>query len=273
MSGQGSAPASLESVDAPAIEGSLRSPRDFPYWLVAIVAILLWMGYLIATESRYNIAYTRIIDGIGTTIRITILGFLFALGLGLLAGLGRISRNIVLRNLATFYIEFIRGVPMLVLILMVAFVIVPRLANTFGLQNDAITKDTRMIIALSLIYGAYLGEVFRAGIESVPKGQMEAGRSVGMSHTQTMSRIILPQAVRNMIPAIGNDAIAMLKDSSLASVLAVREITQQARLHVGTSFDADSTYLVLTLLYLTMTLSLSLVLSWYRRRLGLDDRG
>ena len=269
----GERPARIEAADAPEIEVTLRSPRDFPYWLVGIVGIIVWMGYLILTEDRYNIAYERIIDGIGTTIRITIIAFLIALGLGLVAVLGRISRKVVSLNLATFYIEFIRGVPMLVLILMVAFVVVPKVANALGLANDAINKDMRIIIALALIYGAYLGEVFRAGIESVPRGQTEAGRSVGMSHRQTMARIILPQAIRNMIPAIGNDAIAMLKDSSLASVLAVREITQQARLHVGTSFDADSTYLVLTLLYLTMTLSLSLLLSWYRRRLGLDDRG
>ncbi|HEX5615636.1 MAG TPA: amino acid ABC transporter permease [Acidimicrobiia bacterium] len=258
---------------APIVSVPGRGWREFPYWLLAIVAAIAWMSYLIATQDRYGDAYDAIIPGLRTTVETTAYAFVIALVLGLVAGLGRISRNVITRNIALTYIEFIRGVPILVLIFTIAFVVVPELSSAFGFSNDTITNQWRAVIALALIYGAYLAEVFRAGIESVPTGQSEAGRSLGMSHAQTMRRIVLPQAIRNMTPAIGNDLIAMLKDSSLVSVLAVRDLTQRARLDAGTSFDFRATYLVLTLLYLVMTLVLSLLLSWYRRRLGLDDRG
>lgn len=256
------------AVDLPA----WRSWRDFPYWLVAIFGLLGWMAFLILTDDTYGTAYDRIIPGIWLTIQITLYGFGLALVLGLIAGLGRISRNVVTRNVALTYIEFIRGVPILVLIFTIAFVVVPQASSWFGFENTAISQLTRVVIALGLIYGAYLAEVFRAGIESIPVGQTEAGRSLGMSHGQTMRRIVLPQAVRNMTPAIGNDLIAMLKDSSLASVLAINEITQQSRKFASSTFEFRSAYLVLTFLYLSMTIVLSLLLSWYRRRLGLDDR-
>ncbi|HEX5094475.1 MAG TPA: amino acid ABC transporter permease [Acidimicrobiia bacterium] len=248
-----------------------RSWRDFPYWLVAIIGVIAWMAYLIATQDRYNIAYDRIIRGLRLTVETTVYAFILAVVLGLIAGLGRIARNVVARNVAIFYIEFIRGVPILVLIFTVAFVVVPEGTEFFDLENSTVSLQWRAIIALALIYGAYLGEVFRAGIESVPTGQTEAGRSLGMSHRQTMRRIVLPQAVRNMTPALGNDAIAMLKDTSLISVLAVRDLTQHARLYAGTSFDFRATYLVLVACYLTLTLTLSLLLAWYRRRLGLHS--
>ncbi|MGQ0825178.1 MAG: amino acid ABC transporter permease [Actinomycetota bacterium] len=253
--------------------GSVRSWRDFPYWLVAIFGILTYMGVRIFTDDQYKQAYDRIIPGLRITIETTIYAFAIALAIGLIAGLGRIAKNVVIRNLALTYIEFVRGVPILVLIFTIALVIVPSTSDWFGLNNSDITPQWRAIIALALIYGAYLAEVFRAGIESVAKGQTEAGRSLGMSNAQTMRRIVLPQAVRNMTPAIGNDAIAMLKDTSLVSVLAVRDLTQQARVYAGSSFQYRPSYVVLTFCYLTMTIVLSLLLSWYRRRLGLDDRG
>jgi polar amino acid transport system permease protein len=229
------------------------------------------MAVLIVTDPKYNDAWHAIIPGLTTTISATLYGFGFALVLGLLAGLGRISRNVVARNVAITYIEFIRGVPILVLLFTTAYVVVPQLSSAFGFENSSISFFPRAVFALALIYGAYLAEVFRAGIESVPKGQMEAGRSLGMSHGQTMRKIILPQAVRNMTPALGNDLIAMLKDSSLLSVLAIREISQEGRLYASSTFQFRPTYLVLTFLYLSMTLVLSLLLRWYRSRLGLDE--
>jgi amine acid ABC transporter, permease protein, 3-TM region, His/Glu/Gln/Arg/opine family len=245
--------------------------RDFPYWLLAIVGILVWMLVLILTNDRYNSAWDSIIPGLATTISATIVGFGFALVIGLLAGLGRISKNVVVRNVAITYIEFIRGVPILVLIFTVSFVVVPQLSGMAGFDNSSVSPFTRAVSALAIIYGAYLAEVFRAGIESVPRGQMEAGRSVGLSSSQTMRKIVLPQAVRNMTPAIGNDLIAMLKDSSLLSVLGVRELTQQGRLYASSTFQFRPTYLVLTFLYLSMTLMLSLLLRWYRKHLGLAN--
>lgn len=250
-----------------------RNWREFPYWLLGIGAVLGWIAYLIATQARYERAWDRIIPGLRITIETTIYAFAIALAIGLLAGLGRVSRNVVVKNVAIFYIEIIRGVPILVLIFTIAYTVVPVAANALGFDNSSVTFQWRAIVALALIYGAYLGEIFRAGIESIPRGQAEAGRSLGMSHHQTMRRVILPQAVRNITPALGNDAIAMLKDTSLLSVLAVRDITQQARIYTGTSFDFKATFPILVGLYLAMTITLSLLLSWYRGRLGLDDHG
>lgn len=244
--------------------------EGLPWWLVGIFIALLLMAYQIASVTSFKRAFDFIIQGISTTIYTTIVAFLAAMVIGLIAGLGRISSNVVLRNLATAYIEFVRGVPILVLIFTVAFVVVPAVSEATGFANNTVDNGTRAIIALSIIYGAYLAEVFRAGIESIAPGQMEAARSVGMTHVQAMRYIILPQAIRNIMPALGNDFIAMLKDSSLVSVLAVRDITQQARLYAGSTFRFQETYLVLTFLYLTMTLVLSLVLQWYQRRIRAD---
>jgi polar amino acid transport system permease protein len=260
------------AAEVPQIEGSWRDWRRFPYWLLGIVAILAWIAYLVITQERYQQAWDRIIPGLRITIEVTIWSFVIALAFGLVLGLGRIARNVVIRNVATFYIEFIRGVPILVLIFTIAYAVVPTIADALGFNATSVDFKWRAIIALAAIYAAYLAEVFRAGIESIPRGQMEAGRSLGMSHTQTLRRIILPQAVRNITPALGNDAIALLKDTSLVSVLAVRDITQNARIYAGSSFDFKATYPILLGLYLTMTILLSLALSWYRRRLGLDDR-
>ena len=251
------------------------TPRErasaFPYWLVVFVGILIWMTILVATNQDYNDAYHFIIPGLGTTISATLVSFVIALGIGMTAGFGRMAKNAFVRNIAQLYIEFVRGVPILVLMFTITYAIVPQIATAVGFKNSSVSFFTRATIALAVIYGAYLAEVFRAGIESVPKGQVEAGRSLGLSHTQTMVQIVLPQAIRNMIPAIGNDLIAMLKDTSLLSVLAINELTQNARLNASSTFKYRPTYFVLTLVYASMTLFLSMLLRWYRSRLGLDD--
>ena len=267
----GAAEAERTTLDPPMSERMRFNARDFPYWLVIILGLLGWMGYLILTNDEYGNAFDRISPGIWTTIRATITGFVLALGLGLVAGLGRISKNPFIRNVAVTYIEFVRGVPILVLISMTAFVIVPQLSSAFGFDNSSVDFFWRAAIALALIYGAYLAEVFRAGIESVPRGQTEAGRAVGLSHRQTLRLIVLPQAVRNMAPAIGNDLIAMLKDSSLLSVLGIRELTQENKIFTAATFQYPAGYLVLTFFYLSMTLILSLLLRWYRKHLGLEN--
>ena len=261
------------SLDTPQIQKSPAiSWRDFPWWLVAIFGFLLIMAVLIITDEEVNQAFGFILPGIGITLYITLAGFGIALVLGLLAGLGRISHNKFIRNVAITYVEFVRGVPTLVLILTLAFVIVPAISNSIGIDNRDVSIEARAIFSLAIIYGAFLAEIFRAGIESIPKGQMEAARSLGMTARQAMQYIILPQAIRNISPALGNDFIAMLKDSSLASVLAVRELTQRSRLHAGSTFRFPESYFVLTFFYLTMTIALSLLLRWYEGRLGKDAR-
>jgi polar amino acid transport system permease protein len=241
---------------------------QFPWWLLIILSVIALMAVQIVVDPLYQNIFFTVLQGLGATLYVTAVSFVFALLFGLLLGLGRISRNLIFRNIAITYIEFIRGVPILVLIFTISFAVVPLLARSFGLPNNAVSLTTRAIIALVLIYGAYIAEIFRAGIESIGKGQMEAGRSLGMSHGQSMRYIILPQAIRNVMPALGNDLIALLKDSSLVSVLGVRELTQVARLSVSTTFQYEATYFILTLFYLTLTLVLSLLLQWVQRRVG-----
>jgi len=122
-------------------------------------------------------------------------------------------------------------------------------------------------LALGLIYAAFIAEVFRAGIESIPTGQREAGESVGLSKSDILRFIVLPQAIRNIMPALGNDLIALLKDSSLVSILAVKELTQMTKIYTGSTFQFMEGYFVLTGFYLVLTLSLSLLLRWYERRI------
>ncbi|MBM7845577.1 amino acid ABC transporter permease [Herpetosiphon giganteus] len=242
--------------------------RTFPWWLVAIGLIIAYMGFRIISDPAYTNIFEAILTGLGTTLMVTGISFICALILGLLLGLGRVSRNVLLRNISIGYIEFIRGVPILVLIFTISFAVVPALSKGMGLDPSKISLIARAIIALVLIYAAYIAEIFRAGIESISRGQMEAARSLGLTHAQAMRYVILPQAFRNVLPALGNDLIAILKDSSLVSVLGVREITQVSRLSVSSSFKYEETYFILTAFYLTMTLVLSLLLQWLQRKMS-----
>jgi len=174
-------------------------------------------------------------------------------------------------TIATLYVEIVRGVPMLVIILYMGFAITPAMR---GITNGAI--DLRglpaAVIGLSFGYGAYMAEVFRAGIESIPHGQMEAARSVGMSYFQAMRFVILPQAVRTILPPLGNDFIAMLKDSSLISVIALPETLQQGRLWISRNFRAFEGFNSVMMVYLVMTLILSLLVRSIERRAQLPGK-
>lgn len=263
----------------------------FPWWVLGLLVIGIWTIYIVTTQTSYREAFGFIIDGIGVTITTSLAAYAVALVLGLIAGLGRISNNIIVKNIFTLYVELIRGIPMLVVIFYIALVGVPSavgLVNAFGhwllsldvgmigignlgawltsFDNQGVPMTLRAIISLAVTYGAFQAEIFRAGIQSIGRGQMEAARSLGMSYWQAMRYIILPQAIRNVLPALGNDFIAMVKDSSLVSVLAVRDITQVARLYAGGTFRFPEAYTVLAVLYLTMTIILSLFVKLLEKR-------
>jgi polar amino acid transport system permease protein len=252
--------------------------EQFPWWFVGLILIAIWAAFIIFTHANFREALLFIIPGLKVTIVTALSAYGIALALGLIAGLGRISRSVFFNNLATLYVEIIRGIPMLVLIFYIALVGVPTAVdglNALGVwlgeqgikfgaaaltsfDNQSVSMNLRAVIALAVTYGAFLAEIFRAGIQSIGRGQMEAARSLGMSYGQAMRYVILPQAVRNVLPALGNDFVAMVKDSSLVSVLAVRDITQIARLYAGRSFRFREAYTTLAVLYLTMTILLSL---------------
>jgi polar amino acid transport system permease protein len=237
---------------------------EFPWWLVVLALIIGWLGYQVFFNPEYTGARTFIFPGIIVTIRVTAIAFALSALLGLLLGMGRLSHVRLVREACTAYVEFIRGLPMVVLILLVAFVAIPSVTDALGIENR-LPNESRAIIALTLIYAGYLAEVYRAGIQSVDSGQSEAGRSLGLSQRQTMFSIVLPQAVRNVLPALGNDLISMLKDSALLTVVAVSEITHLSRLYSGSSFQFAEAYLTITFLYLTGTLLLSLAVRGVER--------
>ncbi len=222
--------------------------------------------------------------GIWLTIIVTLSAFSLALLIGLLMGLFRVSSNPILYHLSTFYVELVRGVPLLVILLYFAFVVSPQMRDADGIIGDithpiydTLTKIevqvlgnesflAEAVIGLAVGYGAFLAEVFRAGIQSVSRGQTEAARSLGMSYFQSMRHVILPQAIRTVLPPLGNDFIAMLKDSSLIAILALPELLQQGRLYSTRTFQAIPAYNAVAIFYIVMTLSLSLMVRAVERR-------
>lgn len=271
----------IPTLDDPPTEDKIEDNQknglaDLPWWLFAIFLIAVLTGYSIYSRENYNEAFTFIKAGLKLTISTSLSSYAIAMVLGLLAGLGRLSKNVIINNLARLYVEFIRGVPMLVLIFFIALVGVPTVIDVLSqigldIDNQNISQNSRAIVALSFTYGAFLAEIFRAGIQSIGRGQMEASRSLGMSFGQAMRYIILPQAIRNVLPALGNDFVAMVKDSSLISLLGVRDITQLAKVYSGRTFRFREAYVTLSVLYLTMTVSLSLVVQFIERRLRKNE--
>jgi polar amino acid transport system permease protein len=263
--------------------------EKLPWWALMIVLAAVLIVFSIFTSAIYQDAFNFIKEGIVTTIRVTVIAYGLSLIGGLILGLGRVSKNVIFYNFATLYVEVMRGIPMLVIILYGAFVIVPLsldlingLGNWFvritflvgvgqALQNiniQQVDMSARATAGLALGYAAFEAEVFRAGIQSIEKGQMEAARSLGMSYFQAMRYVILPQALRRVLPPLGNDLIAMLKDSSLISVLAVRDITQLGKLYRARSFRSFEAYNTMAFLYLSMTLSLSMLVKYIERKMS-----
>ncbi len=201
-------------------------------------------------------------DGVLRTFQVTLVSIVLALFIGLITGLGRISRNTLINRIATIYVEVIRGIPLLVQLFYIYFAL-----GSF-LQLSGIVSA---IIAMSICYGAYMGEIFRAGIQSISKGQMEASLALGMGRGQALRRVIIPQTLRTILPPIGNEFIAMLKDSSLVSILAVSDLLRRGREYASTSFQYFESYTVVALVYLIMTLFFSRLVGIMESRL--DRRG
>lgn len=251
--------------------------RDFPWWLLAVVAIGMWMFARVFTDETYAGVLKILQKGIWTTIYVTVIAYTLACILGLLLALAGMSRWLVLRQIARFYVEIVRGIPIIVLLLYVAFVLAPAMVLVWNwcmgwLGLDPIrTRDFsllwRAVIALTIAYSSFLAEVFRAGLQSVDKGQIEAAEALGLSGWQRFRHIVFPQALRTILPPLGNDFVAMVKDSSLVSVLGVTDITQLGKVTAAGNFRYFETYNVVALVYLTMTISLSLVLRNFERRM------
>jgi polar amino acid transport system permease protein len=243
--------------------------RGVPWWIVIIVVgLFLFSLYIAFDEDRsryYRDAFAFILPGAALTLRVTIISYILALIIGLFVGIMRLSANPIIYHLSTLYVEVMRGLPMLVIIIYAGFVIGPAVRDTTqGLYDPPMLH--RAIIGLALGYGAYISEVFRGGIQAIGKGQMEAARSLGMSYVQAMTYVILPQAVRLILPPLGNDLIALLKDSALISVLALEETLQLGRQYVSRTFRAFEGYNTVAIIFLVMTLCLSFIVRYIERR-------
>jgi polar amino acid transport system permease protein len=252
---------------------------DFPWWLILLVGIGLWLFWLVWANQVYADVLATLVKGIGITVAVTLVAYAGACIIGLALALAGLSRWVVLRQAARFYIEVMRGVPIIVLLLYVAFVGAPALVaavnwigvNWLGGGEVWKTRDfpliARAVIALMLAYSAFLAEVFRAGLLSVEKGQIEAAKALGLSGWLRFRFVVFPQAFRVILPPLGNDFVAMVKDSSLVSVLGVSDVTQLGKVTAAGNFRYFETYNVVALVYLTMTVGLSLVLRRLEARL------
>lgn len=260
--------------------------RQMPWWLLALVLLGVFFGWYIAAHQDYRVIFDATASGLLVTIQVSLVAFCFSLLAGLCLGLMRVSQKRVFRELSTFYVEVIRGVPMMVILLYVAFVGAPQLvefgnwlAGPFLAPEQAppfsvrgIDFTARAILALCIGYSAFIAEIFRAGIESIPRGQFEAALSLGMSRWQAMTKIVLPQALRNVLPPLGNDFVAMVKDSALVSALGVQDITQLGKVYSSGSFKFMETYNLVAFLYLVLTISLSLLIRVLERHLNRHRR-
>ncbi len=251
--------------------------KDFPYWLVLAGGLGAYLLYRVVSDDLYSQVLSTLSKGVGVTIFVTLVAFSMASLFGLILAVASMSRFIVFRQLARFYIEIIRGIPIIVLLLYVAFVFGPAMVHAVnwaleGMGFDLIrTRDFtlmwRAIIALMIGYSAFIAEVFRAGLLSVDVGQIEAAKSLGLGGWHRFRFIVFPQAFRTIMPPLGNDFIALVKDSSLVSVLGVTDIAQLGKVTAAGNFRYFETYNVVALLYLIMTVSLSLMLRKLERRM------
>jgi polar amino acid transport system permease protein len=201
-------------------------------------------------------------DGVLRTFQVTIMSIFFASIIGVLTGIGRISRVKLVNRIATVYVEVIRGIPLLVQLFYIYYAL--------G-QVVHMPPITAAVIAMTICYGAYMGEIFRAGIQAVPRGQMEAALALGLTRGQALRRIILPQTIRIVLPPIGNEFIALLKDSSLVSIVAVADLLRRGREYASRTFEYFQTFTVVALVYLVMTLFFSRLVAIMEERLSRRD--
>lgn len=258
--------------------------RDFPWWLVVAGSIGAYLMFRVVSDELYADVLSTLSRGIRITLFVTFTGFAMACVIGLLLAVASLSRFVVLRQLARFYIEIIRGVPILVLLLYVAFVVAPAgvdlinwAAGGLGVEDPLQVRDVsymwRAIIALTIGYSAFIAEVFRAGLQSIEVGQIEAAEALGLKPWPKFRHVVFPQAFRRILPPLGNDFVAMIKDSSLVSVLGVTDITQLGKVTAAGNFRYFETYNVVALIYLIMTIGLSLLLRRLERYLRRNDPG
>lgn len=219
----------------------------------------------ITSQFGYSVVMNNLgyfLGGAWYSIFITALAVIMGMVLGLIAGLSKLSANRIIYGLSTAYIDFFRGTPLFVQIFLLYFGILPLIYD-----NDPVSSA---IIALGLNSGAYIGEIIRAGVQAVDRGQMEAARSLGMNQRQAMTYVILPQAFKIVIPPLINEFIALLKDSSLVSAITVPELMHRGDLVFANTYQATWVFSAIAVLYFIITKTISVMGDWVERRLATD---
>lgn len=211
-------------------------------------------------QSEYIKPMPYLLQGLVYTVFITFAGLFFGFLIGAITGLARLSKNIIVYALSSIYVEVIRGTPLLAQILFIYF----GLSQLIGLNMH---KLVAAILAIALNAGAYIAEIVRGAVSSIDKGQMEAGRTIGLTKNQTMRYIIWPQAFKRMIPPLGNQFVISLKDTSLFSAIAVGEMVYRAKTYYATTFTAFQTLTMVCVLYLLITIPTAIYLRRVERRL------
>ena len=215
------------------------------------------------SETRPGI----LLQGLWLTLKVSVISIVFGILIGLFGGLARVSQNPCFRWLAIVYIEFIRGSPLLVQIYLWYFVFGTIINNLFSRMGiPPVSSLWYGVVSLAIFAGAYVAEIVRAGIQSIHRGQTEAARSLGMTYVQAMSHVVLPQAMRRILPPLAGQFISLIKDSSLLGIIAIRELTKATREVVTTSLQPYELWFVCALLYLVLTFSLSLFVQYLERR-------
>jgi polar amino acid transport system permease protein len=210
-------------------------------------------------------SFPLLLLGAGVTIKITAMSVAVGVIIGLFVGIARICRIKPLEWLAAVYVAFFRGTPLLVQLFLVYFALPV-------ITGQRIDPYIAAIGACGINSGAYVAEIFRAGIQSIDNGQMEAGRSLGMTWVQTMRYIIVPQAFKRVIPPLGNEFIALLKDSSLVSVIGFEELTRRGQLIIAKTYGSLEIWISVAIVYLVMTLTISRFVAYLEKRFAADDR-
>jgi polar amino acid transport system permease protein len=243
-----------------------------PWWLLALLLFAVVLGWRVATDALYLDIARRLLSGLGVTVLVTLVAAPLSLGLGLFAALGLVSERPIWRQSALLYVQIVRGIPVLVQIFVIAFVLVPLvvaaaqwlgalggpLAPLSELHPADVPMVARVVLALVVAYGAFSAETLRGGLTSLHRGQAEAARALGLSRRQALRHVLLPQTFRRVLPSLANDLICLLKDSSLVSVLGVRDITQEARLFASATFRYTESLTLVAFFYLALTLLIAL---------------
>ena len=228
----------------------------------SIPGMLFYHGGRSAADPVPRLRMGVLMIGFMMTLKISIVSIIFGIIIGTIVGICRLSKEPVTRGLSAAYVELIRNTPLLVQIFIIYFFVGSML------RLSAFTAGTA---ALSIFAGAYVGEIVRAGIQSIHKGQMEASRSLGMTYAQAMRHIILPQAFKRIIPPLAGQFISLIKDSSLVSVIALADLTYQGWQAVARTYHSFEIYFTVAFLYLIMTFTLSIATQYVERRLAISD--